>query len=287
MVPILPVPRRTFPQALRSAAIVLAAALLTACAVTDGLLKPQKSQGGAATQARPAEPAPSAPGSALPYSASPRQTEAARTASEKQLAADAQNFRNVVMGGYVKNMIIAGPIAVAACLQRHAKSPPRVRNECLALGLLTASIVSGGEGYKTAKVQEAQRDKVRAMKAVTDDMAADNAQLQAIVDASETVLAESQERLRKLREDVRSKRVAADQARQEAQREQESLNNLKQALKDAQDTRAAYLSTRTELAKRGASDKNLDKEIAQMNAKIAALEANIKKLGDALQPFAA
>lgn len=275
-----------------------AAAALAGCVTVEEVLRPKSAGAPLAAQAAPSQTTPPAspppaavrngdgPSAPLPYSASPRQTQATRTASEKQLAADAANFRSVVFGGFMTSMVSRGAPAAIACYARYANNK-RALDQCLAAGLVAITIEGVNKGYSAAKLQEAGQNRVRAMEAVTADMAADNARLQSIVDASEAVLAESQARLTALRDEVRTKRRSADQAKQESQREQENLDTLNQALKDARSTREEYVKTAQNFRGTPAERRNLDAEIAAMTAKVKKLEANTKKLSDAMVPFSA
>ena len=71
-----------------------------------------------------------------------------------------------------------------------------------------------------------------------------------------------------LRDEVRTKRRSADQAKQESQREQENLDTLNQALKDARSTREEYVKTAQNFRGTPAERRNLDAEIAAMTAKV-------------------
>lgn len=242
-----------------------------------------------ARTAQPAFDAPPAAGGStapLPYSPSPRQTEASRSEAEKRLADDTKNFRSVVFGGFLSNVMTRLAPAALTCYTRYPNNKP-AREQCLKVGAVAISLEGVSKGYTAAKLQEAGQNRVRAMESVTADMANDNARLQSMINASEAVLNESQLRLKKLRDDVQAKRMAADQARQESKREQENLDNLTQALNDAKTTRDEYVKTAQNFRGTPAERRNLDAEIAAMTAKVKTLENNVKKLSDALVPFSA
>lgn len=222
----------------------------------------------------------------LPYTPSPRQTEAQRSAAETQLAEDTNNFRNVVFGGFLATAMEQGPLLLAKCWAAFPRDK-QARERCMGVVVVKVTMEGVGKGYAQAVAQKAGNDRLRGMQQVTRDMEADNARIQQIIDASDAVVAEAQGRLRKLQDDVRQKRVAAEQARAEAKRDQENLDTMQTALKDARATRDEYQKASASFRGTPPERSKLDAQIAAMTKKVAELEANVKKLSAALVPFTA
>ncbi|MBI5258338.1 MAG: hypothetical protein HY855_17670 [Burkholderiales bacterium] len=239
----------------------------------------------------PSRPAPSGTSSGtgdgqLPYTLAPRQTEAQRSAAERQLQEDTKNFRNVVFGGFLATALEKGPLLLAKCWAAFPRDK-QSRERCMGAAVVVVTIEGVSKGYAQAVAQKAGNDRLRAMQQVTRDMEADNARIQQIIDASDAVVAEAQGRLRKLQDDVRQKRVAAEQARAEAKRDQENLDTMQTALKDARATRDEYQKASANFRGTPPERSKLDAQIAAMTKKVAELEANVKKLSAALVPFTA
>ncbi len=218
----------------------------------------------------------------LIYTPAPNQV--VRTDAEKQLAARSENFNNVMMGGILAEMLARSTVESIACQSRYSKNP-KARNDCVAAALLRGTINGARKGYAAAVLDDAGQNRVRAAQKVTADMTRDNENLQAVIDSSDKVLAESNARLAQLKSDVQTRKVAASQAKQDAQREQANLDLLKASLEDAKKNRDTYQQAASQIKADPEQKRNLDAEIAKMNAKVKTLEANVKKLSDAMVPF--
>lgn len=304
-------PDRLPVRAARTIAILMAT-MLTACATMDGLMGPTNQRRGSvpatpvgtgAAGRTPTVERPGAPGSPLDYTPTPSRPGAggsagARTRSEKQLAEDSENFKNVVFGGFLKAMMTTGVQGGTLCLNRflpylnskNKRSLDRAKDQLLGCGaqvVVDNSIRGASDGYRLAKTQEAARGQLRAVESVTEDMEADNEKLRAMVQTSEEILKESSGRLKQLRDDVSQRKTRADEARRLTEQDRANIANMEKVIADAKQVRDTYQKTAQQMPAGGGKPRELDGEIRKMDQQIATLERQLKQLQGAMVPFAA
>jgi hypothetical protein len=239
----------------KTVALVLAGSMLvSACASTSG-----GGEGGESAQASTTAP----DGSAL-------------TPDEQQLREDAQTFNVTVAEGALVGAglgILTGVLIGA--------TTGRVDNMVRygIVGGVTGGIMGGVDGYMTAKAQEAGNNRVRMVQSMTRDVQQDNAKLQALIDSSNRILADSQQRLADIKQQAGQKTASLDQVRSEQARVAQNRDIMQSSLDTLKERRDNYQQAALQT---GGDTRQLDQEIQRLNQQIAKLEQNVVAMNEAL-----
>jgi hypothetical protein len=246
-------------QRLLAAALSL---LLVACPTTNPLSSlnsgPDSGQTGTNTEA-----------------AEPQMTEA-----EKQLQEDEKRFSSTVMGGAAVGALAGAGLGVVGC-HLAGYNGAKLRN-CILLATAAGGVTGGVDGYVTAKREAAGKNELRAVQATVADVKQDNEKLKSYLTNSNKVLAEGQARLAHLRSDMQQRKISADQAEEERQREERNIGSMTKTLEQAKQTRTNYVEASKKLGGDAQSKRQLDTEINRMNQQIAELERTVGEYNRAL-----
>jgi len=129
--------------------------------------------------------------------------------SRQLLCKDDKTFNKTVVGDALIGGLVGGVTGIAAC----AAAGKSNLLACGAIGTGVGLFAGGVGGYLVAKKEQAGKENVRAIDAVTDDIRKENVSLTAQVNAAQETLTEDQAALASIRSQVQSGELTADQAR--------------------------------------------------------------------------
>ncbi len=202
------------------------------------------------------------------------------TPAEAQMREDSNRFTATVLGGTVAGCGLGAVVGALGCKMSGGDSH-RVRN-CALAGCVVLGAAGAADGYYTAKQQQASRDRVRATQAMAADVRQDNQKIQAFLESSEKVLADSRARLKTINAQVAARRMSADQAAAERRRIEENRDLMQSTLDEMKQSRDVYREAARKAKSSGGGSRDLDGELTQMNHKIASLEGNVRAMNAAL-----
>jgi hypothetical protein len=201
------------------------------------------------------------------------------TPAEARMREDSSRFNATVLGGTVAGCGIGAVVAALGC-KIGGGDARRVRH-CAVAGCVVLGAAGAADGYHTAKQQQASRDRVRTTQAMVADVRQDNQKIQAFLESSDKVLADSRARLRQIDAQVAARRISTDQAAVERRRIEQNRDLMQSTLEEMKRSRDVY----HEAAKKeptGAGHRDLDGELNRMDQKIASLERNVRAMNAAL-----
>ena len=195
---------------------------------------------------------------------------------EAQMRDEANTFNTTVAEG---SLLGAGLGILAGVLI--GATTGRVENMVKygAIGGVAGGVMGGVDGYMVAKQQESGNNKVRMIQSMTHDVQQDNIKLQALVDSSNRVLADSEQRLAAINKQVEQKTATLAEARAEKARVEQNRDVMKASLDSLKKRRDTYQKA---AAKTSGDTRQLDQEIQRLNQQIAELERNVVAMNAAL-----
>lgn len=128
--------------------------------------------------------------------------------SRQLLCKDDKTFNKTVVGDALIGGLVGGVTGLAAC----AAAGKSNLLACGAIGAGVGLFAGGVGGYLVAKKEQAGKENVREIDAVTDDIRKENISLNAQVTAAQETLSEDQASLASIRTQVQSGELSADQA---------------------------------------------------------------------------
>jgi hypothetical protein len=203
------------------------------------------------------------------------------TPAELKLREDKKRFDQTVIGGVLQGAMVGAAVGGLTALLTGGDRKDAVRGA--AVGAVAGGAIGGADGYRKAKLQQAKMNEVAAIQSAAADVRADSAKLQALLDTATTVLKEGTGRLMALTADLSAKRTSTAEADSARKREEENLALMRDALKNAQQTRDSYAKASDSFrATQPTKSRDLDAEVSQMTQKVAALERIVNDYGKAL-----
>lgn len=199
---------------------------------------------------------------------------------EVQLKEDADRFNSTVLGGTVAGCAVGAVISALGC-KLSGSDAHRVRG-CALAGCVVLGAAGAADGYYTAKQQQASRDRVRTTNAIAADVRQDNEKIQSFLASSSKVLADSRARLRQIEAQTAARRISADEAARERRKIEQNRDLMQSTLDDMKKSRDVYRDSARKAEAASGANRDLDREIGQMNQKIGALEHNVREMNAAL-----
>jgi hypothetical protein len=203
------------------------------------------------------------------------------TPAEQQLRQDQRRFNATVISGIATGAVAGAAVGALGAWLAGGDSK-QVRNTAIG-GAVVGGALAGTDAYVTAKKEQAGRTQLRATQAAVADVQQDNARLHAYLDSSGRVLAEGKARLAALRNDVASRKLSADEARQARAREERNIASMNETLAQARKTRDQYTEASVKLQGSPQDRRDIDGEIRRMNTQIGQLEGTVAEYNRALQ----
>jgi pyruvate/2-oxoglutarate dehydrogenase complex dihydrolipoamide dehydrogenase (E3) component len=199
------------------------------------------------------------------------------SSAEAQMREDSIKFSATVIGGAAAGCAIGAVVSALGC--KVSGSDSHKSRQC-AGGLRGAGRRRPADGYYVAKAA-ASRDKVRETMRRRRHRQ-DNQRIQAFLDSSSVVVAESRARLARIHADTASRKLTADQAAGERRKIEQNRDLMQNTLDEMKKSRDVYVGAAKQASSAQGSNRNLDSEIRQMNQKIAALERSVRIMNTAL-----
>lgn len=207
-------------------------------------------------------------------------TAAGPTTAEEQLQKDAEVFNDTVGGGVATGAVVG---AVLGVLLGAATGNSKNMVAYGLAGAAAGGIMGGVDGYMTAKAQESSNNQVRMLASIKEDVEKDNNRLRQLLRSSNTVLAESKEKLDKIKEDVLLKKITLAQAEAERQTIQKNQTLMASTLKGLSERRDRYQEASAQIKSSGGDTRQLDSEINQLQQQVSAMENMVSSLNTALE----
>jgi hypothetical protein len=198
------------------------------------------------------------------------------TPAEIQMRAEADQFNETVAGGAATGALVGA--VLGALLGATSRDRGAIARGA-AIGAVGGGVLGGMDGYMTAKRQEASRNQVRVIDAVTRDVQADNQRLQGLVASSTKVLEDGRARLAQLSQEARTNAAARDQLRRERVELQQNAKAVQTSIDALRQRQRSYAEA---AGRSGQSSANLDQEIGRLDRQIGQLEANLQGMNSAL-----
>ena len=203
------------------------------------------------------------------------------TPAQRQLREDAEAYNRVMLGGALTGAAIGAGIGAVTCLFKRDDQGRCVVQRGLA-GALIGGIAGAADGYLTAKRQQATQEKIREIELVTQDVRRDNEKIRSLIAASDRALVESRVRARKIRSELRAKKISTEQARAEHRRFEEQATMMKESLENMKKSRAIYSQAAAKSKASAAERRDYRAEMGKLDREIAALERNVTAMNSVL-----
>jgi hypothetical protein len=204
------------------------------------------------------------------------------TPAEQQMLAESREFNETVAGGAVAGAVVGAVVLGVLGALSNPDDPGRGAVQGAAIGAVAGGIIGGVDGYLTAKAREESNDNVRMTNAMAEDVRRDNERLARLVNTSNTVLAESRQRLQELKDQADKNQVSIAEVNAERARYERNRDTMQTALDELQKRRDNYKEASSQMQARGASTADLDAQIDMLNTQIAQLESNVAGMNSAL-----
>ena len=202
------------------------------------------------------------------------------SSAETQMRENASRFTATVLGGAAAGCGLGAIVSALSC--KLAGNDAAKTRQCALAGCVVLGAAGAADGYYVAKKQQASRDKVRETNVIAADVRTDNQRIQAFLDSSSMVVAESRTKLAQIKADTTTKRIGADQANEQRRKIEQDRDLMQSTLDEMKKSRDVYAGAARQASAASGSNRDLDGEISQMNQKIAALERNVRAMNTAL-----
>ena len=179
---------------------------------------------------------------------------------------DLERANKTVLGGVVVGAAV-GALAGAFLTKLAGGNAKETRNAAVA-GAVAGGALGGLDGYRTAKLEKAGNDQIRALQLQSADVDAETGRLRQAVASAERVLAEREAALAALREDVATGRKSADQAREQVKRDEQNLAKLKKTLETQKKTYDDYVKVANSFQVDEATKRDADAKLALYRTEI-------------------
>lgn len=206
------------------------------------------------------------------YASEPLVTAAggAPTPAELKMQKDLDRANKTVIGGVVMGAAV-GALAGAFLSKLAGGNSQDTRNAALA-GAVAGGALGGLDGYRTAKLEKAGNDEVRALQQQIADIDTEAARLRRAVASTERVIAEREAALATLRDEVAAGRVSAAQARDQVKRDEQNLAQLKKTLETHKKTYEDHVKVANSFRADETTRRDADQKLAQYRAEIESME---------------
>ncbi|MCK6433119.1 MAG: hypothetical protein HUU30_18555 [Burkholderiaceae bacterium] len=202
------------------------------------------------------------------------------TPAEKAMQQDLDRANKTVLGGVVVGAAV-GAVAGAFLAKLAGGNAKDTRNAALA-GAVAGGALGGLDGYRTAKLEKAGNDQVRALQLQTADVDTETLRLRQAVASTERALAEREVALTALRDDVASGRVTADQAREQVKRDEQNLAKLNKTLETQKKTYDDHVKVANSFKVDDGAKRDSEAKLAQYRAEIDNLNRAISSYSGAV-----
>jgi chromosome segregation ATPase len=197
------------------------------------------------------------------------------TPSQRQLCQDNATFNQTIWGGAIIGSVAGAALGAIACALAHKNVAL-----CAAGGAVVGGAVGSFDGYMTAKNQEAARQKIRTIDAVTADIRAENDKLRQSVAAAQAVVRDNSAKLAQMDAQRRANQLDLDQARAQRARIEHDKQNLDSLVNSLEQREQNY---RDAGAKTQQSSPDYNAQIRTMETQIAQLRQQRDILNNAIQ----
>ncbi|MFD2265041.1 hypothetical protein ACFSM5_19205 [Lacibacterium aquatile] len=205
------------------------------------------------------------------------------TPAEQQLRAEADTFNETVAGGVVTGVVVGALLGALVGAASGGKNRGQAIATGAAVGAAAGGVLGGVDGYMTAKAQENANNKVRMLNSMTEDAKKDTDRLRRMVASSNTILADSKDRLEDIKADVAAKRLTVAQANAERSRIEANQALMQKTLETGVEKRNSYKEAAQRMKAQGGNTAEMDAQIAAMEKQVQELEANVSSLNSALE----
>ena len=197
--------------------------------------------------------------------------------AQQRLCKDDATFNQTVAGGAIIGGLVGAGTGAVACMVAAKHTNPLV---CAAIGLGAGLFVGGVAGYVVAKKQQAARDNIREIDAVTGDIRQQNQNLRGEISTAYQVARHDQQRLAQINAEQRAGSMSADQARAERDRIARDSSRLDDLIKRRQDQVNNFRSAGQQVNQ---SSGDYSRQLAEMQRNVAALRQQKDALDRAMQ----
>ncbi|MGB0695784.1 MAG: hypothetical protein ACPGOY_09045 [Rhodospirillaceae bacterium] len=190
----------------------------------------------------------------------------AMTPQERRLQRDNQIFNETIAGGAVEGAVIGAVLGLALGVATGDMDNALIG---AGIGAGAGALVGGFDGWRTATKQEANRRKIREIKAATDKIAGENRKLRSSIANIDTVIQQTQAKLETARANYNQNKgslaeVQAAEAR--TRRNLDMMDDLIDSIEDRQDELQEISNT---YRQEGENTAEIDREIAATRTQLA------------------
>jgi hypothetical protein len=195
--------------------------------------------------------------------------------AERVICEDNATFNKTMLGGAATGAVAGAALGALGCWA--AGQDPL---QCAAIGAVAGGVAGGIDGYVTAKEQEASRQNIRAIDAITNEVETENNKLARNVAAAKALSLEGQERLAKAQENLKSGQINATQAEAERASVMRSRQQLDTMISNTEKQRQQFAEAQP---KTGESSNEFEAQMITLSKNIARLKQQRDKLNESLQ----
>jgi len=195
--------------------------------------------------------------------------------AERVICEDNATFNKTMLGGAATGAVAGAALGALGCWA--AGQDPL---QCAAIGAVAGGVAGGIDGYVTAKEQEASRQNIRAIDAITNEVETENNKLARNVAAAKALSLEGQERLAKAQANLKSGQINAAQAEAERASVMRSRQQLDTMISNTEKQRQQFAEAQP---KTGESSNEFEAQMITLSKNIARLKQQRDKLNESLQ----
>lgn len=195
--------------------------------------------------------------------------------AERVICEDNATFNKTMLGGAATGAVAGAALGALGCWA--AGEDPL---KCAAIGAVAGGVAGGIDGYVTAKEQEAARQNIRAIDAITNEVQAENNKLVRSVAAAKALSLEGQARLAKAQQDLQSGQINAAQAEAERASVTRSRDQLNTMISNTEKQRQQFAEAQP---KTGETSDDFQAQMVALSKNIARLKQQRDKLNESLQ----
>jgi hypothetical protein len=199
------------------------------------------------------------------------------TPEQRRLRAQEQDFKRTVGEGAVAGALLGGLIGALAGGKRN-------RAAGALIGAGAGALLGGATGYYVARKKREYVNENQRLDAMTADVRQDNARLEAYVANTRTVVAQNRAELARLRASYNTRQATRDELNHRVSIAEQDAAHIRQTIGRLRERQSDYVQARnvTRAESPGADTSQMDAEIARLSQQIAALEAQLNELNQAI-----
>lgn len=193
--------------------------------------------------------------------------------AEKAMHKDLDRANKTVLGGVLTGAAV-GAVAGALFAKLAGGSGKDTRNAALA-GAVAGGALGGVDGYRTAMLEKAGNNEVKALQDQAAVFETETARLRKVAASTERVIAEREVAIAAIKQDLEAQRITSQQAREALRSDEANLALMKKALQTQKKAYDDYVKVADSYQADDATKRDAEAKKVQYREQIASMEKTI------------